>query len=116
METIKKEFYNAKIKKEVKDLNFDSVILNDSKISNVASMYSGKGVGLTVILYIYDGATPSVSLEMKDASYIDLLEEACGQIGYVFWIENFTIHILPETKLAEHKNPKQRVIRSVIRK
>ena len=106
----------GEIKKEIRALGIDQIALKESKISDVASMYAGKDIGLTAILYIYDGVIPTVSLEMIDVSYIELLGEACSQVGYVFWIENFTMHLVPETKLTEHKNPNQRVIRGVIRR
>ncbi|MEM7792305.1 MAG: hypothetical protein AAF546_12950 [Verrucomicrobiota bacterium] len=106
----------GKIHEEIEDRRISHIILKNGTLTEVASIDGGKDAGLTVVLYVYDGVIPVVNLEMKDVSYVDVLELACSQVGYVFWIENFTIHLVPKSKLTEHKDPKRRIIQRVIRK
>ena len=102
----------GEIKKEIKALRTSQIILKDHPLSSLLSLYAGKEGSPTAILYLYDEKVPTVSLEMKDASYLEILEEACSQLDYVFWVENYVIHMMPRSKLTEHKNPNLR-IRSV---
>lgn len=104
----------GKIEERILSLEVDHIVFKEAPLAELASLFSGKEGSPTVILYIYDGNMPKVSLEKKDTTFLRVLGAACEQANHVFWIEGFTIHIVPADRLSEHKNPKQQVIKRKI--
>ena len=99
----------GKIKEEIKALKIDQIVLKESPLTYVATLFAGKEGSPAVIFHAYENNIPKVSLNMQNASFLDIMEEACSQVEYVFWIENFVIYMVPKSKLPEHKNPRRTI-------
>ena len=100
--------FGGKYKREIDEWKATHVILQDERLETLIQMYSQGGDNMNLVLYIYDGELPYVSLKESNVNFTDLLNSVCGQLGYVYWFEDSTIFMVPKDQLDKHRNAIER--------